>query len=234
MMELALTVMKSIVSVVILFILARLMGKKQISQLSFFDYVVGISIGSIAASFAVDPRIDYLHGLTSMIVFAIFPIVLSMVSLKSYLGRQLLDGTPSILIQNGRILEKNLAKSKMNLNDLLEECRLKNAFDIAEVEYAILETSGKVSLLLKAPHHPVTVQDMNLTASKKEVCMNLILDGKILDQQLRISLKNELWLMAELQKQNIDSVQDVLLAYLDATETLKIHLKNNDSSTKLV
>jgi uncharacterized membrane protein YcaP (DUF421 family) len=121
--DIATTALRSIISVTVLFILARLMGKKQISQLSFFDYVAGISIGSIDANFAVDSSINYYCGITGLIIYALFPITLAFISLKSYKGRQFLDGNPCILIQNGSIIEKNLFLSKMNINDLLEECR---------------------------------------------------------------------------------------------------------------
>jgi uncharacterized membrane protein YcaP (DUF421 family) len=225
------TALKSIFSVIILFILARIMGKKQISQLSFFDYVSGISIGSIAANFAVDSSINYYKGVTSLIVYALFPIALSYISLKSYKARKLLDGVPSILIHNGLIIEKNLIKTKMNIDDLLEECRTKDAFDISEVEYAILETSGKVNVLIKSANQPVTRQDMNFQAPYKGLCTNVIIDGKILLDHLLSAKKDKTWLINELKKQNINHYQHVLLAYLDGANTLKCQLKNNQEST---
>jgi uncharacterized membrane protein YcaP (DUF421 family) len=226
--DIAATALKSAISVVILFTLARLMGKKQISQLSFFDYVAGITIGSIGGEFAVNSSISYNQGITGMIVYALFPIILSYISLKSYKGRKLLDGVPTILIQNGRIIEHNLVKSKININDLLEECRMKNAFDVSEIEYAILETSGKVSVMMKSPYQPVTPKDMNLPTSYKGICTNLIIDGNILNEHLLISQKDKAWLIAELKKQNINNPRDVLLAYLDAADSLKCYLKHND------
>jgi uncharacterized membrane protein YcaP (DUF421 family) len=222
------TAIKSIISVTVLFILARIMGKKHISQLSFFDYVAGISIGSIAASFAVDPSVDYYHGITSIVIYAMFPITLSYLSIKSYKCRMLFDGMPSILIQNGIILKSNLNKTEMNINDLLEECRLKKAFDISEVEFAILETSGKLSLQMKAPNQPVTLRDMNLTAADKGLCINLIIDGKILDEHLLTTRKDYAWLTAELKNQNNNSPDDVLLAYLDTAGILKCYKKNSE------
>jgi uncharacterized membrane protein YcaP (DUF421 family) len=222
------TALKSIVSVTVLFVLARIMGKKHISQLSFFDYVAGISIGSIAASFAVDPSVNYYQGITSILIYALFPIILSYMSIKSYKCRLLLDGMPSVLIQNGIIIESNLKKTKMNVNDLLEECRLKNAFDISEVEFAVLETSGKLSLQMKTPNQLVTLRDMNLTVPYKGLCINLIIDGKILYDHLSVAKKNQVWLITELKNQSINSPDDVLLAYLDTADILKCHLKNSD------
>ena len=228
------TALKSIISVVILFVLARIMGKKQISQLSFFDYVSGISIGSIAANFAVDTSVNYYKGVTSLIVYALFPIALSYISLKSYKARKLLDGVPTILIQNGFIIEKNLIKTKMNIDDLLEECRTKDAFDIAEVEYAILETSGKVNVLMKSAHQPVTPKDMNLQSLYKGICTNVIIDGKILFDHLHSAKKDKIWLISELKKQNINNYHNVLLAYLDGANALKYQLKNNNEPSNQI
>ena len=223
------TALRSLISVSVLFVLTRIMGKKQISQLTFFDYVVGISIGSIAATFAVDDSIGYIKGITGMIIYALFPIVLSFISLKSYLGRKILDGTPTILIQNGKIVECGLKKTKMNVNDLIEECRLKNVFNIADVEFAILETSGKVSIQLKSQNQPLTPKDMNISTPYKGLCVNLIVDGKILDNHLKIINKDINWLNTELRKQGIKSPSEVLLAYLDSSDVLNTYLKNSDS-----
>ena len=140
-------VVKSVVAAVVLFILARLMGKKQIAQLTFFEDIVGMSIGSVAAAMSVDRRISIHAGVVSMVIWAVFPIAFSYISMHSMVARRLLDGTPKVLIQDGKIIEKNLKRSKFTINDLLEELRIKDVFDIADVAFAILETSGKLSVL---------------------------------------------------------------------------------------
>lgn len=221
-------VLRSLISVSILFILTRIMGKKQISQLTFFDYVVSISIGSIAAAFAVDDSIGYIKGLTGMVVYSIFPILLSFVSLKSYFGRKVLDGIPTILIQNGKIVENGLKKAEMNINDLLEECRLKNVFDIAAIEFAIMETSGKLSIQLKSSNQPLTPKDMNILTRYKGLCINLIVDGEILEDHLKTIGKDINWLNTELHSKGIKSSADVLLAYMDSSDVLNTYLKNSD------
>lgn len=223
------TALQSFISVSVLFVLTRIMGKKQISQLTFFDYVAGISIGSIAAEFSINDTIGYTKGITGIIVYALFPIILSYISLKSYLGRKILDGIPTILIQNGKIIEDGLKKTRMNVNDLLEECRLKNVFNIADIESAILETSGKLSIQLKSTNQPLTLKDMNIPAQYKGLSVNLILDGKILHDNLRIIGKDINWLNTELHRQGIKSYSDVLLAYLDSSDVLNTYLKNNKS-----
>lgn len=218
----------SLVSLVALFIFARLTGKKQVSQLNFFHYVIGISIGSIAAAYAVDLDIEMPEFLTSIIIYGVFPLILAQISLKSYIGRKLLSGSPTILIQDGKIIEKNLKKTKLNINELLEECRLKNAFNLSEVEFAILEMNGQVSIQMKPLNLPVTPQDMNLPTQYKGLCANVIIDGKLLKDNLNSINKDVRWLNNELQKQNINNKTDVLLAYVDNSEQLYVYKKNEN------
>lgn len=219
---------KTITSAVVLFILARLMGKKQISQLTFFDYIVGISIGSVAAAMSVDQRIPIQAGIISMVIWALFPITFSYISMHSMAVRRLLDGTPKILIQNGKIIEKNLRKSKFTINDLLEELRIKDVFNIADVEFAILETSGKLSVLKKASILPVTPENMNIPVPEQDVFANIIIDGKLMKENMSQMNVDEKWLHNELHKNNISAVKDVLLASCDSRKVLHIDRKNDD------
>ena len=170
---------RSLIAFASLLIFTRMLGKQQLSQLTFFDYVVGISIGSIAAAFAVDSSIDYARGITGMVVYALFPIILSLIALQSYKARNVLDGKPTILVYKGQIVEKNLKKVQLTVSDVLEKCRLKNAFDIADVEYAILETSGQVSVELTSSCQPLTAKDMNIQTAYQGLCLNVIIDGEI-------------------------------------------------------
>lgn len=223
--------LKSIISVSILFVLTKIMGKKQISQLTLFDYVVGISIGSISSELAIDDSISYIQGITGMIIYAIFPILLSIISLRSYLGRKILDGVPTILIQNGKINEGGLKKTKMNINDLLEECRLKDVFDIGDIEFAILETSGNLSIQLKSINKPLTPKDLNIKTDYKGLCVNLIIDGKILDSHLKSIGKSNKWLKKQLHNKGVENLSDILLAYIDSSERVNIYLKNENIPT---
>ena len=210
--EILRTAHHSIISVGALFVFGRMLGKKQISQLTFFDYIVGISIGSIAAQSAIDPSVSFAQGITGIAVFALFELVLSIISLKSYAARKLLDGTPAVLIENGKIIEKALRKTHLTVNDLLEECRLKDAFDIADVDYAVLETSGKLSVMLKPQKN-------------SSLCTNLIIDGKVIAKHLSAINRDEIWLDAQLSNSNVKE-SDVLLAYTDSSGNLKWYLKN--------
>ncbi|MEW8956802.1 DUF421 domain-containing protein, partial [Clostridium sp.] len=217
-----------LVSIVILFIFTRIMGKKQLSQLSFFDYIAGISIGSIAGEFAINHEIPYEYAIVALVVYSVIPIAVSYISLKGKSLRGVLGDKPSILIQNGKFLEKNLRKSKFTINDVLEECRLKDIFDIRKVDYAILETSGKVSILLKPENQLVTLKDMKIKSNYKGIMAEVIVDGIIMNEHLKLMNHNEQWLFNELKKLKINSPKEVFLATVDATGKLNVDLKDND------
>jgi len=222
------TAISSAIAIIALFILTRLMGKKQMAQLSFFDYVVGISIGSIASEYAVVRTIHVAEGLTALMVFTLFSLVLSYISLKSYKGRKILDGTSTLLIENGKIVETNLQKAKITINDLLEECRLKDIFNIAEIEYAILETSGRLSVQPKSQNRPLTPKDMQIPTQYEGLCTNVVIDGKILEEHLTAIKLDTAWLNTELAKQGITSCKDVLLGYVDTMGILHTHMKHHN------
>lgn len=219
---------RSFVAFVVLFLLTKMLGNKQIAQLSFFDYVIGISIGSIAAAFAVDRTIDYAHAIVSLILYATFAFLLSLINLKSVKFRELIGGTPKILIQNGKLIEKNLRKSRYSVNDVLEECRIRGAYNIADVEFAILETCGQISILLKSQKTPVTNEDLNIETDYRGICADLIIDGVIMHKHLRMLKLDEKWLMEQLNNRHILSHKDVLLANLDTSGNLLIDLKGRD------
>ena len=119
----------------------------------------------------------------------------------------------------------------MNINDLLEECRLKDIFDIGDIEFALLETSGKLSIQLKSMNKPLTPKDLNIKTDYKGLCVNLIIDGKILDSHLKTIGKNRKWLERELHSKGIKNLSDVLLAYIDSSERVNIYLKNENIPT---
>jgi uncharacterized membrane protein YcaP (DUF421 family) len=221
------TFLKSVISVIILFVLTRVMGKKQLSQLTFFDYVVGISIGSVAAAFAVDPSIDYTRGITALVVYAIFPIALSLIALKSYKARKLLDGKPTILVYHGQLIEDNLKKTKLTVNDVLEECRLQSVFNFTDVEFVILETDGRFSVEKKDSYRPLTPKDMGVTTARPELSMIVVADGEILDDHLAMSGRNRDWLKDELIRQGVADSGSVLLAYIDSGGQLNIQKKGS-------
>lgn len=220
--------LRSIISIVVLFIAARLMGKRQISQLTFFDYIVGITIGSIAGQLSIDRVIPYQEGLLSICIWSLVSIIIGKLNLINMKARRFFEGTAAILIQNGKIVEKNLKKEKVDINDLLEELRVKDVFDISSVEFAILETNGQISVQLKAENKPVTRNDLNLKPNYEGLCVNLIIDGEIMHKHLKIINRDEKWLYEQLKKKNISSTKDILLAFLDGNGNLHINVKDSN------
>lgn len=227
------TALRALTSVSLLLILTRIMGKKQVAQLTFFDYVIGISIGSIAAQCVVDPSVYLWEGIVGLFVFMIFSVILSKFSMKSYWVRKLLDGVPVVLIENGTIIESGLKKTKLTVNDLLEECRQKDVFDLADIAYAILETSGQLSLMLKPEKQPLTPQDSDIKPAESGICVNIIIDGKIIKKHLQMMNKDEAWLDAKLQQQNSD-ISEILLACLDDQGGFSIYIKDQKPKIHLL
>lgn len=221
-------IFRSITSICLLFIFTKITGKKQISHLTFFDYIAGISIGSIAAQFAIDDTIPFIHGVIALAIYSIVPIIVSYISLKSIKGRRFLGDTPTILLQNGKIIEKNLKKCNFTVNDILEECRLKDVFNISDVEYAVLETSGKVSLQLKPEKKTVTLEDLNIKKNYEGILADIIIDGIVMYEHLKLINHDEEWLVNQLKIQNVNSYNEVLLATVDSRGNLYVDLKNRD------
>lgn len=220
-------IFRNLIAVGILFLVTFVIGKKLISQLNFFDFIVGITIGSIAAALSVDKTITYPHGIISLLIWGLIPLLVARIALADIRARRRLDGVPTLLVQNGKILEDNLKKENYHVNDLLEELRLKGVFNITDLDLAVLETSGQISVQLKPEKQPVTVSDLNLSATRHGLWANLIIDGRILYQHLKMVNHDEAWLRGELIKQNIADVNQVLLASMDADGNLYIDVKDD-------
>ena len=187
-------IIRSIISLTALFIVTKLLGKKQVSQLSLFDYVIGISIGNFAAEISINMETPLMYGIISMLVFGLIAFLVSILTMKSIILRRFFMGTPTILIQKGKILEKNLKKVKFDVNDLLEECRSKNYFDLKEIEYALMESKGTLSIMPKIEYEKVTKKDMNIKLKQPSLVANVIIDKVIMKQNLENMNKDEGWL----------------------------------------
>ena len=226
--EIFTVILRSIVSLTVLFIVTKLLGKKQVSQLSLFDYVIGISIGNFAAEITMNMETQFMNGIVAIIVFGLMAFSVSILTMKSITLRRFFMGTPTILIQEGKILEKNLKKVKFDVNDLLEECRSKNFFDIKDIEYALLESKGTLSILSKDENKILTKKDMNIKPIKKSLIANVIIDTKIMKQNLENMNKDEEWLKKQLEEKGYKETDNILLATLDINEKLIIYEKNNN------
>lgn len=205
------------------------MGKKQISQLNMFDYIIGISIGSIAASLSVDNSINYADGIMAIIVYGVMATAISFLTTKFIKFRRFFTGTPSILMKNGKFIYSNLKKSRLDINDFLQVARENGYYDVSQVNYAILEPSGKVSFLLKAKYNPVTVNDSKLKVSDNGALGNLVIDGKYMKNNIKNIGKTVEWLNKRLSNMGYDDVSNILLVTCDNKEKLSIFLKEEEN-----
>lgn len=228
MKEVLTVIMRSIISLTVLFAVTKLLGKKQVSQLSLFDYVIGISIGNFAAEITMNMETQFINGIVAMTVFGLIAFSVSIVTMKSITLRRFFMGTPTILIQKGKILEKNLKKVKFDVNDLLEECRSKDIFDIKEIEYALMESKGTLSILPKDEYKQITKKDMKLQIKKQDLVANVIIDKNIMINNLKNMNKDEKWLLQQLKEKGYEKTDNILLATLDIDEKLTIYEKNNE------
>lgn len=222
--ELVLILLRSIVAFLLLFLMTRIMGKKQISQLTFFDYCVGITIGSIAATMSVDQNVKALNGLMSLFVWGLFPTLLAYLGMKSNTFSSITDGRASIIIEDGRIIKKNMKKNLLNINELMLLLRENNAFKISEVEMAILETNGELSVLLKTDKQPVNATMLGIQVKQEHAPSILIMDGKTMNKTMEKLGYTEAWLRTEVQKQGASQINDVFLAQVDPTGQLYVDL----------
>lgn len=219
---------RSLIAILILYIATRLIGKKQVSELSLFDYVIGISIGNFGAEMIINMDTPYIYGCIAIMTFGIVAYLVSIITMKSIKLRRIIIGTPTIVIQNGKILELSLRKLKMDINDLLEQTRIGGTFDISEIEYAIVEANGKLTIMKKSMYNPVTPNDMKLKVEKKDLVANVIIDSKVLFDNLKNMNKTEEWLEQELKIKGYRDLDKILLATLDTNDKLIIYEKNKN------
>lgn len=217
---------RSVISLILLFIVTKIIGKKQVSELSLFDYVIGISIGNFAAEMIINTDVPFTYGIIALFVFGIMALLVSKVTMKNITLRRILIGKPNILVERGQLLEDNFRKTKYDIHDFLEQCRISGYFDVSQIEYAVVEANGKLSILPKAEYQPVTPKDMNLKVDPVRLVANLIVDGRVMKNALEYMHKDEQWLQKELKVKGYTSYENILLATLDVQEKLIVYEKN--------
>lgn len=223
---------RAISSLITLFLVTKMLGKKQVSQLSLFDYVIGISIGNFAAEMTINLESNEINGIWAVVLFGLFAYLISILTMKSIWLRRFFMGTPTILIQDGKILESNLKKAKFDINDMLEEIRIAGYFDLSQVEYAIMEANGTLSVLPKPDYKPLTPKDMGIKVEREGLCSNIIIDGKIMHNNLKNIKKDEKWLNKQLKVKGYSDISKILLATIDVNEKLVIYERNYNIDSK--
>lgn len=217
---------RTILILIILFFITKMMGKKQISELNFFDYVVGITIGSIAADISLDIEKDMIAGIAALFIYGFISYIISFVSIKSILARRFFIGVPTVLVEKGKIIESGLKKSKIDVNDLLMEARENGYFNLDEIDYALMEVNGNISFLPKEKEKPVTKRDMKIKCSNEGLTVNAIIDSKYMVNNMKAINKDKEWLDHELKVNGYDNYDNILLATIDNNYKVTIYEKN--------
>lgn len=224
-MEILHIILTSLGSLLVLFLLAKLMGSRQIGQMSMFDYINSITIGSIAAEFATSLENDFLKPLTAMVIYALATAAISFFTCKSIGLRRFFNGRPIVLFEHGKLYEKNLLKAKLDINEFLMQCRTAGYFDLAQIGTAVLETNGQISFQPLAANRPVTPEDLQLEPNPETPAVAVILDGKLLEENLKHTGNNLVWLRTQLEAQHAGGVREVFLATVNTQNVLTVYLK---------
>jgi len=215
---------RSIIAFFTLLIFAKILGKQQISQLTFFDYVEGITIGSIAASLTTDLSSRAWPHWVGLFSWALLGYLMEYIAMKWRYAAKFIEGEPTIVIMNGKIMEKAIRKMKYTAADIMGLLRSKDVFDLAQVDFAIIEPNGQLSVLKKAEYEPLTAKDMNISKTPTGISTELIYDGMLIAENLRQLNKDKNWLLKQLKKQGIKDVSEVFLATLTPSGSLYVDL----------
>ncbi|MBR1802674.1 MAG: DUF421 domain-containing protein [Clostridia bacterium] len=228
-MEIIKIIMLSLGSMIVLFILTKIMGQREMSQLSIFDYIISITIGSIAAEMATSLEDNFIQPLVAMIVYALVTLITSVLNNKFVKLRPILSGRTLILYDNGTLFKDNFKKAKIDLNEFLVQCRTSGFFNLSDVKTALLEENGKISFLPYADRRPANPSDFNIKPKEDNMVTNLILDGKVMENNLQELGFDKIWLNEMLQKQGITKINCIFLATYDGDGNLSVYLTNKEN-----
>ncbi|WP_428910582.1 YetF domain-containing protein [Niallia sp. Krafla_26] len=224
---------KAIISFLFLFVLTRLMGVKQLAQLTYFDYIVGITIGNFTASMVIEPEIRMMDAVIGITVWGVLPIFLSYLSRKRSSFRRLLEGSPTLVIENGKFRTEGLIKENLTAHNIMLLLRKGGNFKLEDIELAILEKNGDVSVIQKKSARNVTVSDLNQTEQSQKEPRVLIIDGYLLEGVLKELNLSKDWLLDEIKKKGATSLQEVLIAQLQPDGTLYVDIWISDVNQQL-
>ncbi|WP_431803535.1 DUF421 domain-containing protein [Halobacillus andaensis] len=223
-------ILRVLLSFLVLFILTRIMGRKEISQMTFFNFVSAIAIGSITANLAVNANLSKTNGVTALILWTAFTLVMGIIDIKSKRARKITTGEPIIVIKEGRVMEDALRSTRFDIDALRTLLRQKNIFTLQEVQFAIFETSGKLSVMKYESNQPATKKDVNIfpTDNIYPLATEVISDGKIIPQNLQRLGKDENWLYRQLESLNQSNLEQIFYAEVLPNGTLYIDRKDDE------
>ena len=218
---------RSIISLITLFIATKILGKKQVSELSLFDYCIGISIGNFTAEMILVLENQIINGVVAILTFGILGYLISYLTTKSIALRRIIFGTPTIIMENGIIYYDALKKLNIDINDFLEQTRNAGHFDLNEISYAIMEVNGKISFLEKDAYQKPTKKDFNLKKEKETLTANIIIDGNIMEENIKGTDRSYEWFKKELKRKGYTTYENILLATY-SNNTINIYRKNEN------
>jgi uncharacterized membrane protein YcaP (DUF421 family) len=224
------TVVRSFIFLAALFFMTKILGKKQISELSFFEYISGITIGSIAGEVITGLESSIIQGLLAIVIFSLITLLVDYLALKSKTVRNLADGRGTVLIKDGKVLEENLKKEKYTIDELSALLRQKDIYRVADVEFAVLEPRGTLSALLKKEYRPLTPKDLQMKVANEKEPQTVIMDGQIVDEALRSAGKSRGWLHIELAKLDL-TLDNVFIGQVDSYGELTVDIYDDKMQT---
>lgn len=203
---------RSLISLIALFIATKILGKKQVSELSLFDYVIGISIGNFTAEMILVLDTQLVNGIVAILTFGLAGYIMSYLSTKSIFFRKKIFGTPTIIMSEGKFIYKAFETLRIDINDFLEQARIAGYFSIEEIDYAIMEANGSISFLLKDQYQQPTKKDMKIKIEKASLPVNVVIDSSLMEENIKNSSHNKEFYLKELKKQGYTSYENILLA----------------------
>lgn len=221
-MDIVNVILTSLLSVAALFVIAKIMGHKQLSQLDFFDYICGITIGSIAAELATDIE-SPIKPLVALVIYGLVSVVLSFITHKFPKTRKFINGAPSIIMNDGKLYRKNMKKANLDLSEFMLLCREQGYFNLKDIKTAVFETNGKLSILPVSAKRPATPCDLSLNVELEHIYTELIMDGRILDGNLQRMKLDKDWLELQIKSQGYESAKDVFLGVCDNQKNLTLY-----------
>ena len=210
-MDVLKVILASLFSAAALFLIAKVIGHKQVAQLEFFDYITGITIGSIAAELATTLDDPWWKPTISMFVFGAVTVALSFTTRKIQRTRKYINGSPTIILNKGKLYRENMKKAKLELSEFLLLCRQEGYFNLNDIQTAVFEYNGKLSILPVSTKRPLNPEDMKLNPQPEHIGTEIIMDGRILDENLKRKGLNVEWLKKEMANQGYKHAKDIFL-----------------------
>ena len=221
-MEILKVILTSVLSAVALFVIAKIIGHKQMSQLDFFDYITGITIGSIAAELATELE-EPLKPLIAMVVYGSLTVILTAVTTKLPKMRKYINGTPTILMNNGKIYRKNLKKAKLDLSEFMVMCRQEGYFNLSDIQTAVFEYNGRLTVLPVSSRRPLNPEDINITPEAEYISTEVIMDGRVLEENLKRMGLDSKWLQNQIREQGYKNAKEIFIGVCDQNKKLSLY-----------